>query len=307
MDDMTAPRRRFTTLVAAGSLALLLAGCGDDPEPTADDPGSDETSEGTPSDKPSESTSPSETADTPAETTAAPVYFVATTPQGPRLFREFRRVEADNPLAEAAALMTAGDVADADYRTLFPSGGFASITYAEDAGSFVVELGDDSWKTRAPGMTEGQARLAVQQLVYTLQGVQQQRAPVVVQLNGTPTTLFGIDTADGLEAAPQLDILGLVNVITPEEGTEVSGTFSADGVASSFEATVPWQIRQGETVVKEGFATAGGWIDKLYPWQTEVDVSDLEPGEYTFVAMTDDPSGGEGGGPTEDTKTIIVK
>ena len=48
-------------------------------------------------------------------------------------------------------------------------------------------------------------------------------------------------------------------------------------------------------------------MDKLYPWETEVDVSDLAPGTYTFVAMTDDPSGGEGGGPTEDTKTIIVR
>ena len=36
-------------------------------------------------------------------------------------------------------------------------------------------------------------------------------------------------------------------------------------------------------------------------------MSSLAPGTYTFVAMTDDPSGGEGGGPTEDTKTIIVQ
>jgi hypothetical protein len=36
-------------------------------------------------------------------------------------------------------------------------------------------------------------------------------------------------------------------------------------------------------------------------------VSDLEPGDYTFVALTDDPSGGEGGGPTIDTKSITVQ
>ncbi len=35
-------------------------------------------------------------------------------------------------------------------------------------------------------------------------------------------------------------------------------------------------------------------MDKLYPWETEIDVSDLAPGDYTFAAMTDDPSGGEG-------------
>jgi hypothetical protein len=305
MDAMTA-RKRFTTLLAAGALALALAGCGDDdPEPVADDPGSDETSEGTQTDDPNESAPPTETSEPPAEQTTVPVYFVGETPQGPRLFREFRKVEADNPLAEAAALMTAGDAVDGDYRTLYPGGALENVEYSD--GGFVVTLADGGWTKRPGGMSAYDARLAVQQLVYTLQGVQQERAPVVVQLDGSPTTLFGVDTSDGVEEGKQLDVLGLVNVTTPEEGQEVSGTFTADGVASSFEATVPWQIRQGDAVVKEGFATAGGWIDKLYPWQTDVDVSDLEPGEYTFVAMTDDPSGGEGGGPTEDTKTIIVK
>jgi hypothetical protein len=47
-------------------------------------------------------------------------------------------------------------------------------------------------------------------------------------------------------------------------------------------------------------------MDKLYPWETEIDLSGLEPGDYTFVAMTDDPSNGEGSGPTEDSKTITV-
>jgi hypothetical protein len=47
-------------------------------------------------------------------------------------------------------------------------------------------------------------------------------------------------------------------------------------------------------------------MDKLYPWQATVDVSSLSPGTYTFVASTDDPSDGEGSGPTRDTKTITV-
>ena len=72
-------------------------------------------------------------------------------------------------------------------------------------------------------------------------------------------------------------------------------------------------IKKGDTVKviagrDKGFATADGWMDKLYPWTTQVNVSKLAPGTYTFVAMTYDPSGGaEGAGPTEDTKTIIVK
>ena len=297
--------KRLTSLLAVGALALALAGCGDDPEPVADDTGSDESSEGTPSDEPSEPTSPPESSEPSVETTTVPVYFVGDTPQGPRLFREFRAVEADNPLEEAAALMTAGEASDGDYGTAYPGGSFASVEYAD--GTLVATLSDNAWTKKIQGMKAKQVQLAVQQLVYTLQGVQQERAPVVVQLDGQPTTLFGVDTTDGVDAAKQLDVLALVNVTTPEEGQGVSGSFTAEGVASSFEATVPWQIRQGDQVVKEGFSTAGGWIDKLYPWQTDVDVSDLEPGEYTFVALTDDPSGGEGGGPTEDTKTIIVK
>jgi hypothetical protein len=46
----------------------------------------------------------------------------------------------------------------------------------------------------------------------------------------------------------------------------------------------------------------------LTPWSTgPIDVSGLTPGTYTFAASTDDPSGGEGPGPTEDTRTLFLK
>jgi hypothetical protein len=79
-------------------------------------------------------------------------------------------------------------------------------------------------------------------------------------------------------------------------------------VNSGFEAWVGWQILKGDEVVKEGFGTAEGWGDRLYPWEVEVDVTDLAPGSYTFKAMNDDPSGGaEGNGPHFDTKTITIE
>ena len=102
-------------------------------------------------------------------------------------------------------------------------------------------------------------------------------------------------------------MLNQVQINDPVEGQEVSGSFWARGAADSFEANVPWEIRQGDEVVKSGFATAEGWMDKLYPWRADVDVSDLAPGDYTFVARTDDPSDGEGGGPHVDTRTITVR
>jgi hypothetical protein len=305
MDLMTAlPRRtRFAALALAAVLSPALVACGSDDDSTAEvaDPADSTTA---PSD-PTTSPTPTESTEAPAEQVTVPVYFVGDTPQGPRLFREFRQVPADNPLEEAVALMTAGDALDPDYRTAYPGGSFASVTYAD--GGFTASLSDDAWTTPGDQAASDESALAVQQLVYTVQGVQQDRAPVTVVLDGAPVTLFGVDTAAGVKAADELDVLGLVSVTSPEEGASVPDSFTASGVASSFEATVPWEVRQGEEVVLDGFATAEGWMDKLYPWETEVDVSSLAPGEYTFVAMTDDPSGGEGGGPQQDSKTIVVE
>lgn len=303
------PRHRSLALVAALALAAGLTGCGDD-EPNAQDPVGEETTSAAadPSPEPTDEASvdESETAD-PAGTVTVPVYFVGDTPQGVRLFREFRTVEADNPLEEAVALMVAGDALDPDYGTLWPGGSFDSVSFSDGAGAIVASVSHDDWADPPGDMTKDQARLATQQLVYTLQGVQQERVPVLVQEGADPVTLFGIDTAGGLKAAKPLDVLALMNVTTPEEGQSVSGTVTATGVGSSFEATVRWEVRDGSgTSVLDGFTTAEGWLDKLYPWEAEVDVSGLAPGTYTFVALTDDPSDGEGFGPTEDTKTITV-
>ena len=239
------------------------------------------------------------------EPRTVPAYFVARTPQGLRLFREFRRVVGD-PLNEAAALVVSGDALDPDYRTLWPAGAsFDAVRH--NGGRLVVELTDDTLTRRPSGMTARQARLAVQQLVYTLQGVVQRRAALTATLDRQPVPLLGVPTTDGVRNGPQLQVLGLVNVTTPEQGAMVSGSIVASGVASSFEATVPWQLRRGDRVVRRGFATAEGWMDRLYPWRTRVRVAGLAPGRYEFVAMTDDPSGGEGFGPTEDTKTITIR
>ncbi|MBM7519759.1 Gmad2 immunoglobulin-like domain-containing protein [Nocardioides nitrophenolicus] len=294
---MTFPR----PLTAAGAvLALgLLAGCGDD-EPAARPTPSPATS-----DVATESSSTPPTASPSDQASAVPAYYVGETPQGDRLYREFLQVAGADRLVATAAAITSGDPVDPDYRTLWPKGRFASVEKTADA--IVVALPDDTWVS-AGSLKPAQARLAVQQLVYSLQGAAGARLPVRVTLDGEPAaTLLGVPVGDGLSAAPELDVLALVNVTEPAEGTAVSGSFTATGRSSSFEATVAWEIQDADgKVVLEGSAMAEGWIDKLYPWTTEVDVSELPPGDYTFVARTDDPSGGEGGGPTEDTKRITI-
>ena len=142
-------------------------------------------------------------------------------------------------MEEAVALMVAGDALDPDYVSLWTSvASFDSVSFSEGAGAIVAQVSHDDWAERPGDMTAEQAKLALQQLVYTVQGIQQERVPVLVQNGADPATIYGIDTEGGLKAAKPLDVLALMNVTTPEEDKAVSGTFTASGVGSSFEATV---------------------------------------------------------------------
>ena len=90
-------------------------------------------------------------------------------------------------------------------------------------------------------MTEREAELAIEQVVYTLQGVVAARAPVRFLLDGNPPTrCSGSPTSEPVDQRrPQLEVLAHVNITAPEQGEEVGGKLVATGVASSFEATVP--------------------------------------------------------------------
>ena len=168
-------------VVVASSLAL--AGCSDDPTPVSDDTGTatedpqpsetgsgagQESAPASPTESPAESGSPSEPA---ASGTAVPVYFAGDGPGGRTvLFREFHRVEGD-PLTEAARLVAGGGQPDdPDYRTLWPGVEISSVQATD--GVLLVEIPSDGFTQRPDGMSRRDARLALQQLVYTLQGVQ---------------------------------------------------------------------------------------------------------------------------------------
>lgn len=243
------------------------------------------------------------------ELQTVPAYYVGTTPAGPRLFREFRSVEADVSELEGSLTALGMDPTDPDYTTSWSPDSFAGASVEGDV--IYVDLAHEALHDRPAGMSEAEAQLAVEQVIYSVQGaLGQGRLGVQFRLDGNPIDqVYGVPTSEALSNAPELDVLALVNISDPAEGAVVSGRFTATGVASSFEATVPWEIRDPSgAVVKEGFATAEGWMDRLYPWQAEVDVSGLEPGTYTFVASTSDPSGGaEGFGPTSDTRNVVVE
>jgi hypothetical protein len=307
MESMTARARTRRTAVLAllPVSAMVLAGCNSGNDSQASDPNERPSHSAKPSKKPSPSQQPNDSQSTDtggaSDTVAVPLYFVGDTPQGPRLFREFQQVQSDNPVDEALAVLTAGAANDPDYSTLLDGLTLKAGSTDED---MTVEVSGAATKD---GMSPKTSKLAVQQVVFTVQGILQDRVPIsFVTVDSDSTTLFGVHAPDG-GFTPDQDALALVNVTEPEQGSQPGATFTASGVANSFEATVPWQVldSSGKKVL-DGFATADGWGDKLYPWQSQVDASSLASGTYTFVAMTDDPSGGEGGGPTKDTKTFTI-
>ncbi|MFB9311852.1 Gmad2 immunoglobulin-like domain-containing protein [Nocardioides plantarum] len=249
-----------------------------------------------------EAPSPGPTAPTEAPAGSRPraIYYVGDTPEGPALFREFHRVGRSDA-EQTVSLATTASADDPDYRTLWPGAlDDVSLTGTGLAGSWTVTV-PASLAERPEGMSEREAVLAVQQVVYTVQATG--RTDAGVRFTG-PTVLGVPVPDDGFTRDP--DVVADVNISDPVEGRAVTGAFTARGVADSFEATVPWRVVDGGgEVVVSGAATASGF-GRLHPWETTVDVSALAPGTYTFEASTSDPSDGEGAGPTTDTRSITV-
>lgn len=248
-----------------------------------------------------------------ADPGAVPVYYAGDTARGLGLYREF--LSGDDPSQPVLAALThavEGDPLDPDYRSLWPDG--ADINEV-GVGAKVLTVNIDGVPADRPaGMSEREAELAVQQVVYTAQAAHGRgRIPVMLEINhkGPSTTVLGVDTSEWLPNAPVTETLSLMNITAPREGVEVSGGFTATGVNNGFEAWVGWQVLDAEgKVVTDGFGMAKGssQVNRLFPWRVEVDLGGIAPGTYTFRAYNDDPTGGaEGPGVDEDTRTIIVK
>lgn len=310
-------RRWARATVVVATTTLALASCtGDGTRPASDEASEPTATDGarstkSPSQSPSESASEAPTespsASPAAAGTAVPVYFAGDGPGGRTvLFREFHRVEGD-PLTEAARLVAGGQPDDPDYRTLWPGVEISSVQATD--GLLVVEIPSDGFTRRPDGMTRRDARLALQQLVYTLQGVQQERVPVQITRGGSDFRLFGLPSDVPYEAANPLRTLNLVSITSPAEGDTVTGdTLTVTGVANSFEASGPCRLlRDGQEVALEAYQSEGWMEERLFPFEVDVPLGDVS-GEVVVQCETDDPSGGtEGPGAAVDTKTITVQ
>jgi hypothetical protein len=312
----TAPARRVrrwagATAVVLASTLTLSACTGDGQRPVSDETSDQPTRTGTP--KPTDEPTPVPT-DEPTETptgaagTAVPVYFAGDGPGGRTvLFREFQRVEGD-PLTEAARIVAGGgEPGDPDYRTLWPQVEISSVTATD--GVLLVEIPSDGFTERPDGMSKRDARLALQQLVYTLQGVQQDRLRVVIERPDTEARLFGIPTGRPLVAASPMQTLNLVNITDPAEGDTIDrDVITVSGVANTFEASGPCRLLQdGQELTLVAYSIDGWAEDRLFPFQVDIPLGRVT-GEVVVQCETDDPSGGaEGHGPAIDTRTITVQ
>lgn len=294
-------------VATAATVAAVTVLSGDG---TTDEPGfagptaatNGKTSEGQ-SPAPSKEPSPSESSV--PETATVPVYYLGETTRGPRLYREFHRVELvnDDPVSTAVFEAVAVTPDDPDYRTPWPGGTTAATVVSPPADVITVDVRGPGLRDRPADLTAEEAELAIEQLVYTAQAAHQSRSPVQLLLDGSRTdTLLGVPVSEPLAQGAAEDVLAQVWIIDPAEGAEVTAPFEVSGLAAAFEANVVWELRDGSKVVKKGFTTARACC-KMEPYSFEVSAP---PGEYTLIVTDSDPSGGEGFGPWEDTKQITV-
>lgn len=258
--------------------------------------------------KPSPTKEPSEETAAPAAQTV-PVYYVGDTSRGVRLYREFHRVDLvdGDPVSTALAEAVSTDPTDPDYRTDWPGGVTAAVVDAppSDVITIDVQTSGEPLRERPGGMSQEEAEIAVEQLIYTAQAAKQSRDPVQFFLDGGRTdTLLGVPVSEPLSQGDPTDVLAQVWIIEPSEGAAVTVPFEVSGLAAAFEANVQWELMQGDRVVKRGFTTAEECCT-MAPYSFKI--KDAPPGEYTLVVHDSDPSGGEGFAPWEDTKRVTVR
>lgn len=286
-------------VVPLSLLLLLLAGC------TADsDPGGFASRSGAgrsttpPASAPSPSPATAAPAATSAATTARALYWLGTEDErGPRLYREFvQRPVSGEPVRDALTAVLEGRPEDPDYRSLWTSGTTVRGVTREGTTA-VVDL---SAEARTSGGGSAFAQASVQQLVHVATAADPSVQAVQLTVEGEPVQeLWGaIDVSKPVRRAPAVEVLGPV-WLDVQEGGVLGRAFG--GTATVFEATVSWQLRQGDRVVQEGFSTATEGPPGRGTWTGELDAP---PGDYELWAY--ESSAEDGSVTWLDTKRVTL-
>jgi immunoglobulin-like protein involved in spore germination/sporulation and spore germination protein len=235
---------------------------------------------------------------------AVPVYWlgaVAGRPDlPPRLYRTFVRVADPDPAAGAVRVMATGRADDPDYGSPWQGAEVRSVTRADG----VITVDFDT----LPGvrLSQAEATAAVQELVYTVQGALQSTDPVRVTLDGGPAgRLFGqADLRSPVRRAAPIDVQAFVWITSPAENGTAGRPLSVAGIASTFEATVNWRVRDAATnaVVQEGHTMATRGTGEFGDFRFNVT---LPAGKYVVECF--EYSAEDGRQTNTDSKTVTVR
>jgi len=231
-------------------------------------------------------------------TVDATVYYAGRTGLGQRLFSEHHRLTGVTGTDIQAAVDAAlGMPDDPDYTSSFAAGTTARAS-VDDSGEVVIDF-------PAPPqlIAGGDPGIAIQSLVWTVDGVLQRPAPVHFTVNGsTPVSLLGTPARASYSASPRDAVLSSVSLDLAEGARLNSGT-TIRGMASAYEGDVVWTLRQGSTVVRRGFTTAEQCCT-LAPFAFTLDAP---AGNYTLSVSDTNASGGEGNAVTTDSKDVEIR
>lgn len=249
---------------------------------------------------------PSTDADSDAATRAVAVYYQGDTGLGLRLFREFRRVRADDPLTAALTLVFEGTPSDPDYRTGWAPvpGTFVGAEVVDDV--IRVEIGDPELLIEHDPPV-AQNALAIEQVIFTAQAALQERLPVQFVHDGEPVSeLFGRDASEPLPGAPQDEVLAPVSLSDPREGLLVDNDESVEvrGRGTSASGNVDINVIGVASGASVNAAILKDYLrtDRLTGFSIGLGLADAPPGEYDVIATVRGPNGTL----TTDTRRITV-
>ena len=230
---------------------------------------------------------------------SVPVYYVGDTSAGPRLYREFHPIYSDQTRAVAAVQNALRVVAhDRDYYSPWWGAGDPTVGSVRDAnGVITVDLLTYRNLQPAAGVAAAQARMAVQQVVYTAQAAVRSGDPVRFLVNHRAVQhLFGMPTARPVAAGSAADTLAPVWILAPTEHAKVPRRFTVHGLAVAAGGTVVWELQRRGRIVRRGSAaTARSGVVSSYSFTVSA-----PPGAYSLVVRDTTPAAGE------DTKDVTV-
>jgi hypothetical protein len=223
---------------------------------------------------------------------------VVTADAGVRLYRTFVPVSG-RPALEAVRMLGMGKTEDSDYYSLWLKAVPLSVTRADD----VVTV--DFQQLPQERMSAAMANIAVQQLVYTIQGVfgDESQQVRVTEQGSSAGMLFGqVDSRQLFSRAQAADVQAKVWITSPVEGQLVKAPFQVEGIAAAFEAGINWRATNAKTgkTVQGHAMTKQGQSFAPYTYSLK-----LEPGYWKIETYLVSPQ--DGRMTDVDSKSVIVR